>query len=159
MASLAVSADDRLRALLEAAGARYSGARRQVAARLRTAGRPVSAEDLRRLEPSVPDSSIYRALAVLARAGAARRLVGADGIARFELAEAVSGEHHHHLVCADCGTIDSVRLPAAAEDELARAARAVHQAAGFVVCSSRVELTGRCADCAARQPDPVTGAG
>jgi hypothetical protein len=35
---------------------------------------------------------------VLARAGAARRLVGADGIARFELAEAVSGEHHHHLV-------------------------------------------------------------
>jgi len=55
MASLAVSADDRLRALLEAAGARYSGARR-VAARLRTAGRPMSAEDLRRLEPSVPYS-------------------------------------------------------------------------------------------------------
>ena len=116
----------------------------------------MSAEDLRRLEPSVPYSSIYRALAGLARAGAARRLVGADGVARFELAEAVSGEHHHHLVCADCGIIDSVRLPAAAEDELARAARAVHQA---VVCSSRVELTGRCADCAARQPGPVTGAG
>jgi Fur family ferric uptake transcriptional regulator len=85
----------------------------------------------------------------------ARRLIGADGIARFELAEAVSGEHHHHLVCTICGAMDVVLLPAAAEDELARAARAVQQSGRFVVDSSRVELTGRCAACASPPPgDP-----
>ena len=149
MASLAVSADDRIRALLEAAGARYSGARKKVAARLKSARRPMSAEDVRRSEPTVPSSSIYRALAVLAQAGAARRLVGADGIARFELAEAVSGEHHHHLVCTGCGAIDVVLLPAAVEDGLARAARLMRQSGQFAVDSCRVELTGRCAACAA----------
>ncbi len=152
MASPAVSADDRLRALLEAAGSRYTGSRKQVAARLRAARRPMSAEEVRRSEPAVPFSSVYRALAVLARAGAARRLVGADGIARFELAETVSGEHHHHLVCTGCGTMEVMRLPAAAEDELARAARAVQQSGQFIVHSHRVELTGRCAACAAGQP-------
>ena len=152
MASPAVSADDRLRALLEAAGVRYSGTRKQVASRLQAARRPLSAEDVRRSEPSVPFSSVYRALAVLARAGVARRLIGADGIARFELAEAVSGEHHHHLVCTVCGAMDVVLLPAAAEDELARAARAVQQSGRFAVHSCRVELTGRCVACAARPP-------
>ena len=105
--------------------------------------RPMSAADVHRFEPSVPASSVYRALAVLARTGAARRLIGADGVARFELAEAVSGEHHHYLVCTGCGAMDALLLPAAVENELARAARVVQQSGQFVVDSQRVELTGR----------------
>ena len=150
MASPAGSADDRLRELLEAAGVRYTGARRKVANRLRAEHRPMSADDMYRCEPSVPFSSIYRTLAVLARAGVARRLAGTDGVARFELAEAVSGEHHHHLVCTGCGAMDVLVLPAAAETELDRAARAVEESGRFVVHSQRVELTGRCAVCASR---------
>ena len=150
MASQAASADDRLRELLEAAGVRYTGARRKVADRLRIERRPMSADDMCRCEPSVPFSSVYRTLAVLARAGVARRLAGADGVARFELAEAVSGEHHHHLVCTGCGAMDVLLLPPAAETELARAAQAVQQSGRFVVHSQRMELTGRCAACASR---------
>jgi Fur family ferric uptake transcriptional regulator len=152
VASPAVSADDRVRALLEAAGVQYSGARRKVTARLAAARHPMSAEDVHLAEPSVPSSSVYRALAVLAHAGAARRLIGADGIARFELAEAVSGDHHHYLLCSRCGTMDIVVLPAAVEDGLAGAARAVQQAGRFSVESWRVELTGQCEACAARDP-------
>ena len=150
IASQAAPADDRLREVLEAAGVRYTGARRKVASRLRAEHRPMSADDVHRCEPSVPFSSIYRTLAVLARAGVARRLAGADGVARFELAEAVSGEHHHHLVCTGCGAMDVLMLPAAAETELARAAQAVQQSGRFVVHSQRMELTGRCAACASR---------
>lgn len=112
----------------------------------------MSAEDIRQAEPSVPHSSVYRTLALLARAGVARRLPGTDRVARFELAEAVSGEHRHHLSCLDCGAMDVLLLPAAAEDELARAARAVEQAGRFVVRTSRVELAGLCPACAAQQP-------
>ena len=103
----------------------------------------MSAADVHRFEPSVPASSVYRALAVLARTRAARRLIGADGVARFELAEVVSGEHHHYLVCTGCGAMDALLLPAAGKNELARAARAFQQSGHFVVDSQRVELTGR----------------
>jgi Fur family ferric uptake transcriptional regulator len=139
------------RTALEAAGVRYSGARKKVADRLWAEHRPMSAEDMRQAEPSVPYSSVYGILALLARAGVARRLVGTDRVARFELAEAVSGEHRHHLSCVDCGAMDVLLLPAAAEDELARAARAVEQAGRFVVRTSRVELAGLCPACAAQQ--------
>ena len=53
--------------------------------------------------------------------------------------------------------MDVLLLPAAVENELARAARAVQQWGQFVVDSQRVELTGRCAACATRQPPPVPG--
>jgi Fe2+ or Zn2+ uptake regulation protein len=79
-----------------------------------------------------------------------RRLAGADGIARFELTEAVSGEHHHHLVCAACGTMDVLVLPAGVEAGLAQAATTAERTAGFRVESHLVELIGRCALCVKR---------
>jgi len=109
----------------------------------------MSAGDMRQAEPSLPYSSIYRTLAVLTQAGAVRRLAGLDGIARFELAEAVSGEHYHHLACADCGTMEVLLLPAKVENGLARAAAAVRRSGRFTVDSHQVELIGRCAACAA----------
>jgi Fur family ferric uptake transcriptional regulator len=146
-----VSGDDQLRMLLEAAGLRCNQARRQVAGRLRSEARPMSAEDLRLAEPSLPYSSIYRTLAALIQAGVVRRLAGIDGNARFELTEAVSGEHHHHhLACADCGAMEALVLPAGVENGLERAAAAVRRSGRFTVESHHVELIGRCAACAAR---------
>jgi len=150
MGSPGACGDDRLRMLLEAAGLRWNRARQRVAGRLRAERRPMSAEEMRRAEPSLPYSSIYRTLAVLATAGVVRRLASVDGIARFELAEAVSGEHHHHLACTDCGTMEVLVLPAEVENGLARAAAAVQRSGRFTVESHQVELIGRCAACAAR---------
>ena len=130
---------------------RCNRARLLVAVRLRTERRPMSAEDVRLAEPSLPSSSIYRTLADLTRAGVAHRLAGLDGIARFELAEAVSGErHHHHLACADCGAMETLVLPAGVENGLARAAAAVRRSGRFMVDSHRVDLIGRCAACASQ---------
>jgi Fur family transcriptional regulator, ferric uptake regulator len=151
MGSREVSGDDRVRMLLEAAGLRCNRARRQVAGRLQSEARPMSAEELRTAEPSLPYSSIYRTLSVLIQAGVVRRLAGIDGNARFELTEAVSGEHHHHhLACADCGAMEPLVLPAGVENGLERAAAAVRRSGRFAVESHRVELIGRCAACAAR---------
>jgi Fur family transcriptional regulator, ferric uptake regulator len=151
MRSLAASGDDQLRLLLERAGLRCNRARRQVAGRLRSEARPLSAEDLRLAEPSLPYSSIYRTLAALIQAGVVRRLAGIDGNARFELTEAVSGEHHHHLACADCGAMEALVLPAGVEAGLERAAAAVRRSGRFAVESHQVELIGRCAACTARR--------
>lgn len=131
--------------LLGAGGVRYSRARRAVLACLAAAGRPLSAEDLRG-RSSLPYSSVYRTLNVLEEAGILRRLVGADGVARFELDERISGEHHHHLVCSRCGIMDSIVLSAVIERGLAHAALEAERD-GFHVDTHRVELVGTCARC------------
>ncbi len=93
----------------------------------------------------------YRTLSVLAAAGVVRRLSGMDGVAHFELAEEIRGGHHHHLVSADCGTMDTLVLPAGVESGLGWAAQAAERASGFTVESHRVELIGRCAECGGRR--------
>jgi len=80
-----------------------------------------------------------------------RRLTGIDGNARFELSEAVSGEHRHHLACADCGATVALVLPAGIETGLEQAAAAVRRSGRFAVESHQVELIGRCAACTARR--------
>jgi Fur family transcriptional regulator, ferric uptake regulator len=157
MLSPTASGDDRLRMLLDAAGFRSTPSRLRVARRLQVERRPMSAEDMRLAEPSLTSSSIYRTLAELARAGAAHRIAGADGIARFELSEAVSGEHHHHLSCTNCGTMEVLLLPAEVEEGLARAADELQRSGRFAADSHRIELTGHCAACTAsrnRQEQP-----
>ena len=55
-------------------------------------------------------ASVYRALALLSELGVLQRVPVAGGSARYELA-GPGGDHHHHLVCDDCGAT------AAFEDE------------------------------------------
>lgn len=107
----------------------------------------MSADELREAEPAMPYSSIYRTLAVLTSAGVLARLAGVDGVARFELAEMVSGTHHHHVVCTICGAMNPVVLPKQVEAGLIRAEHDVQRQASFVIDSHRVELMGRCDDC------------
>lgn len=120
--------------------------------RLQSDGRPMSAGDVFRAEPAIPYSSIYRTLAVLSSSGVLNRLIGADEVARFELADEVSGEHHHHLVCVICGAMDTIVLPGSVEASLIRAGRDAKRRRGFTVDSHRVELIGRCVDCQGAGP-------
>src|SRR5215208_7587616 len=50
--------------------------------------------------PEIGIVTVYRTLDLLAELGLVRRLDLGDG-ARYELAE----DHHHHLICEDCGTV------------------------------------------------------
>jgi Fe2+ or Zn2+ uptake regulation protein len=95
----------------------------------------------------VPQSSAYRNLTVLCEAGVARRLAGADDVGRFELAEDLSGHHHHHLVCSACGTVADVRTSPRLERALAEAARLAAEETGFDVTDHRIDLEGRCPSC------------
>jgi Fur family transcriptional regulator, ferric uptake regulator len=154
MTTVTQASGDEVGALLQAAHVRYNPGRRRVVGRLRVEGRPMSADEVRRAEPTMPYSSIYRTLSVLTAAGVIRRLGGLDGLARFELAEEVSRHHHHHLVCADCGTMDTLVLSDSVEAGLDAAAAAARRG-GFVVDSHRVELIGRCGNCAAPMTQPA----
>src|SRR6202012_2363315 len=64
----------------------------QIEDRLRADGRPIAR------------ATIYRTLDLLVERGLAERGLVGQGEARFEPLEP-SGEHHHHLFCAQCGQL------------------------------------------------------
>lgn len=131
---------------LQAKGHRNGGARRAVVELLGRQECCVSAQEiydeLRAQGRRVGIASIYRALEQLMREGHVQRIdVGGDS-ARFEPVLA-GGEHHHHLVCDDCG-----RVEAFADDELEHALHALERRSGYTVAGHDVVLRGRCDDCA-----------
>ena len=133
-------------ARLRADGQRYTTNRRALVDALEQADRPVSIPDLLDGRRDLAQSSAYRNLAVLERAGVVRRIVTHDDFARYELAEDLT-EHHHHLICSRCGTVDDFTVSAALELELDRTLRRVASKHGFASASHRLDLVGTCARC------------
>jgi Fur family transcriptional regulator, ferric uptake regulator len=130
---------------LRAVGQRYTAQRRTIVDVLRRKGNPVSIAELADPRDGLPQSSVYRNLAVLEQAGAVHRVV-TDEFARYELAEALT-EHHHHLVCRSCGTVEDVAVPPAFERQVRRAVNEIAERTGFAVQSHRLDLFGTCRNC------------
>ena len=97
---------------------------------LRAEGRPVGI------------ASIYRTLEQLTRDGFVQRVDVGASTSRYEPVQP-GGEHHHHLVCADCGKVEAF-----ADPELERALHKVEGQTGYAVAHD-VTLRGVCDDCAA----------
>jgi Fur family transcriptional regulator, ferric uptake regulator len=98
-------------------------------------------EEVRRRRPGVGIASVYRALQTLTELGLVHRLDLRSGGARYEPAQP-SGDHHHHLICGDCGTVEAF-----SDDRLELAIHGVSQAAAFRIDEHEVVLRGRCAGC------------
>ena len=99
------------------------------------------------LQPDLAQSSVYRTLGVLEQAGVALRIVTGDEFARFELAEAHSGLHHHHLICTACGSVEDVTLPGDVEAAVVSELEALAHRHGFAPADHQVDLIGVCAAC------------
>src|SRR6478609_924259 len=125
---------------------RYTAGRRAIIELLVTAGHPVSIEDIAERLPSVPRSSAYRHLTDLQAAGLIRRVTANDEYTRFELAEDLT-EHHHHLLCINCGKVTDVTLPATLEQQVTGAISQLADADGFQAHSHRLDVLGLCAAC------------
>jgi Fe2+ or Zn2+ uptake regulation protein len=125
---------------------RYTRVRRAIVDLLAAADAPLSLPQLLERDRSLAQSSAYRNLVVLERAGVVHRIVTADDFARYELAEDLTG-HHHHLMCTGCGEVRDFTVPAAVEADLARALAAAAAEHGFSVEHHRLDLVGRCASC------------
>jgi Fur family ferric uptake transcriptional regulator len=133
-------------ARLAAQGQRYTRNRRALVDLLVGAGNPVSLPELLERDRSLSQSSTYRNLAVLEEAGAVRRLVTGAEHARFELAEDLT-EHHHHMVCDECGSVVDFALPDELEAALDAALGAAARRTRFTPRHHSLDLVGRCASC------------
>jgi Fe2+ or Zn2+ uptake regulation protein len=141
------SMEDQVRRRLGERGVRYTPHRRAVVTALARADGPRSAAELRDdIGDSIPVSSLYRSLGVLERAGVLTPHLGSRDVIRYELAEWISG-HHHHLVCIDCGSVEDVTVPSPVESEV-RSLVAGIAGGSFTPLAHTLEIEGRCARCA-----------
>ena len=128
-------------------GLRYTASRRAVVDALRSADRPVTLPEILAGSDGLAQSSAYRNLGELIDAGVVRRIITSDEYSHFELAEHLTGEHHHHLICTSCGAVADVTVPHELEELLERASRAVAREQQWAVDHHRLDLVGRCAGC------------
>jgi Fur family ferric uptake transcriptional regulator len=130
---------------LRRAGFRSGGARRAVVDFLGGRECCVSAQELhdglRGEGRAVGIATVYRVLDELAALRLVHRVDLGEGVARFEPA-LPDGEHHHHLVCDDCGRVEPFSDPA-----LEQALSRVAGARGYDLDAHDVVLRGACADC------------
>jgi Fur family transcriptional regulator, ferric uptake regulator len=132
---------------LRRAGHRAGGARTAVVELLGDQRCCLSAQEifdaLRTEGRKVGIASVYRVLEVLAGLQLVQRIDVGDGIARYEPAHP-GGEHHHHLVCDDCG-----RVVAFEDERLEQALAGLSTRLGHEIAAHDVVLRGECADCLA----------
>jgi Fe2+ or Zn2+ uptake regulation protein len=131
---------------LRADDQRYTAGRRALVEVLSEAEQPLTIPQLLERRRDLPQSSVYRNLAVLERAGVVHRIVTTDEFARYELAQELT-EHHHHLICSHCGDVTDFTVPARLEGDLESAATKVAKRTGFVIDHHRLDFIGLCPSC------------
>lgn len=141
-----IDVDTEVASLLRHAGQRYTKGRRRVVDALQSGDGPLTITQLLRADTSLPQSSVYRTLMILEEVGAVTRIVTHDDFARYELAEHLTG-HHHHLICSNCGDVADFSLDDKTETNLDRALQRAARAAGFTVDAHRLDLLGTCSQC------------
>jgi Fur family transcriptional regulator, ferric uptake regulator len=108
---------------------------------------PLTIPEILASRRGLAQSSVYRNLVVLEEAGVVHRMMTRDEFARYELAEDLTG-HHHHLVCSSCGRVEDLPATAAVERSVAAAIGQAARRAGFRTQHHRLDLVGVCSRCA-----------
>lgn len=103
---------------------------------------------LQKVYPGIGLTTVYRTLDLLARAGLINKLDIGEGQSRYELKLDEKKEHHHHLICTQCGRIidyndfldEELELVKKTEKTLARKYN-------FIVHDHNIEFYGLCDRC------------
>lgn len=144
----ATSLHDTVANRLRRAGQRRTPNRDALVDVLGAASRPLTIPEILAADATLAQSSVYRNLVLLEQVGVVHRIVTNAEFARFELAEDLTGDHHHHLICSGCGAVEDAPASAGIERALDRAIDEVERATGFRTSAHRIDLVGLCRDCA-----------
>jgi Fur family transcriptional regulator, ferric uptake regulator len=138
---------ERAEATLAAAGHKRGGARRAVVELLdsqRCALTATEMEEALRGEPRrVSRASVYRILDELERLSLVQRVETGQAMVRYERV-CEHEEHHHHLVCDECGVV----MPFS-DKALESAIETLSERVPLKVSEHEIVLHGSCQDCAA----------
>ena len=100
---------------------------------------PLAASDfLKHID--VNKTTIYRDLELLKQYGVLTQVDLGDGNKRYELS---SMDHHHHLICVRCKSVDDVTI----HDDFATEEKHIARIKQFTVLKHNLEFFGVCANC------------
>ncbi|MBU1292590.1 transcriptional repressor [Patescibacteria group bacterium] len=132
---------EKIRALLAGVDLRATTQRVALLKELLEQAHPLSVEKLTQgMGNALDTATVYRTLDTFEEKGLVRKVELAQGRALYEHA----GEHHHHIVCTECGVIQDVDvcLPKSVQGT-------VQRASGFAnVNEHALEFFGVCKKCA-----------
>jgi len=95
-------------------------------------------EELEKLDLKVDQATVYRILNTFHEKGIVKRIEIGEGKYRYEIEK----EHHHHLVCTNCGKIEDIEIDLSDDFD-----REVFKKKGFRVESHSLEFFGVCELC------------
>lgn len=95
---------------------------------------------VRKKNPEIGLATVYRAMGVICEAGLAKEVDFGDRVRRFE--RKYRHQHHHHLVCIECGRIIEVTSP-----ELERLQRKLARQHNFAHTRDTMKIFGICSKC------------
>jgi Fe2+ or Zn2+ uptake regulation protein len=133
-------------ARLNAVGQRLTANRQSLLDTLVAAPRPLTIPEILDDRPGLAQSSVYRNLVVLERSGVVSKVVTNNEWSRYELAEDLTG-HHHHLICSSCGAVRDVDVPEPLEASIDAALSELAAQHGFTLDDHRLDLLGTCEAC------------
>lgn len=132
---------------LSQAGLRVTGPRRGVAQLLSEREGQFTAEELlaesQRRGLGIGRATIFRSLELLGRLNLVERVDLPSGEHAYLLCEP---EHHHHVICSQCGRAASFGMD---DRGLPERLEQVARATGYRIDAHRLEVYGRCPDCQA----------
>jgi Fur family ferric uptake transcriptional regulator len=100
------------------------------------------------LYPGIGLTTIYRTLELLYRLGFVQKVTAGDGQSRYELKSEDKKDHHHHLICTNCGKIVDYRDFVQQELELIRKTEeTLAKKHNFLIQDHNIEFLGLCEKC------------
>jgi Fur family ferric uptake transcriptional regulator len=132
---------------LEREGHRLTGPRRAVLEQV--VGQHASFTSAELLEamqercPGIGRATVFRTLDLLTRMGVVQRIHADAGGGRCHAYLACSQEHHHHVICEECGAVADFTEGEALEALV----REIERNTSFDVHAHRLEFVGRCPAC------------
>lgn len=140
---------DQILTTLRARGERLTPVRRLMIELFVQSEAPISAEDVRialvKNKLAVNKTTVYREFEFLLTAGFIRPVYLNDKRKYFELA-LLDNEHHHHVVCRDCGRVEDVEVEGV-EKLLAPLEKKLAKKIKFADIRHSLEFFGWCGKC------------
>jgi Fe2+ or Zn2+ uptake regulation protein len=132
--------------LMKQAGQRYTPVRRTIVEVMVNSSTPLTIGDLLDQLTEIPQSSLYRNLAVLEQAEVVVRVKTSGDTGRYELSERLAG-HHHHLICSRCGAMKDIVVPSNMEKRLDESLHEIAKSEGYAMQHHRLDVVGVCKKC------------
>ncbi|MBI2846801.1 MAG: transcriptional repressor [Chloroflexi bacterium] len=133
---------DTLAERIRDSGNRLTTSRRSVLKAVAKRAEHFAAEEVQRQSKGVSRATVFRTLKLLEEMGILCRVLLKDGSLHYSLSRR---EHHHHLVCLDCGSVQDF-----SDTNLEQMVKELVKKANFEIEGHWLDFYGHCGECTGR---------